>query len=99
MESIYIIEWVDRGSVRKMLVIDERRRGNKHLPRYPQGRLSKELTYELKKITEEICREIHDLKYNKNLSWSAIGDEFNTTASTVRNFYMRRCLKVVNGYE
>ena len=84
VRNVYVIESPKNSF--KFLVIDERVRGGKKLP--TRRGISKE-EYVAKVC--EVCSDIHDLKYVKSLPWSAIADVYSTTASVVRNFYVRFC--------
>ena len=79
----YVIESI-RGF--KYIVIDERKKGSKRLPK---KRNIPEEEFNIK--LSEVCLDIDKLKYVENLSWTAVADMYNTTAPTIRNFYMRFC--------
>jgi len=82
--KVYVDEWVDRGCIRKMLVIDLRKVGSKQLPR-PSCRNDKEFM----KLAVDVCRDIDELRKSK--SWSEIGDIYGVSRLTIRNWYVRYC--------
>ena len=78
--DVYVVEWFVGGSaVRRVLVLDERKKGSRRLPSSGDG---------FEKIAE-VCREIEKLHESK--SWGEIGDMFNVSKHAIRSFYNRYC--------
>jgi hypothetical protein len=80
----YYIEWPVGKKVRKVLVLDERRRGIKQLPK----------PNDPKKI-EEVCKEIEILK-KENKSWREIADIYNKNKSSIKHYYRTYCKDKTN---
>jgi len=91
--DVYVTEWSvgrDGCAVKRFLVIDERRRGSKRLPRRSRRGGDDE---EVVKKVSEVCREIAEMRDVKGMSWGEIADIFNTSRPAVKNYYIRNCLK------
>ena len=92
MVEVYIL--TSKSGKFKYLCIDERERNtnnSRKLPKLKSGLAREKLRDDVKKLIEDVCMEITNMKYVKGMSWSAVADAYGVSKKTLVGYYIRHC--------